>query len=218
MYTDFFFFDIETTSKYSDFKTLQLNDPIGAELFIKKCKRMSDFDDWKGKTVDELYIDKSPLLAEHGKIICLSFGMFKDNKPIIRTLINDDEEVLMKDVKELFDKVNFKRKICGYNIKNFDLPWIIRKLYKYDLDIPLNINVVNKKPWETGIIDIYSYFLKYTSMDEVAYDLSIESSKKNLSGDKVHEYYWVRKDNKSIMNYCEQDVRVLIDIAQKIKL
>ena len=219
MYTNFFFFDIETTSKYGDFKTLQLNDPRGATLFEKKCERMSDYDDWKGKTIDQLYIDKSPLLAEHGKIVCLSFGMFKDeNTPIIRTLINDDEEVLMKEIKELLDKVGMKRRICGYNIKNFDLPWITRKLYKYDLAIPQNINIIDKKPWETGIVDIYSYFLKYTSMDEVAYDLGITSSKDTLDGSKVHEYYWIRRDSKSIMNYCEQDVRVLIDIAKKIVL
>lgn len=219
MYTNFFFFDIETTSKYGDYKTLQLNDPRGADLFAKKCDRMADYDEWKGKTIDELYINKSPLLAEHGKIICLSFGMFKDeHTPVIRTIINDDESILMGEIKELFDKVGSKRAICGYNIKNFDLPWITRKLYKYDLSIPNNINVIDKKPWETGIVDIYSYFLKYTSMDEVAYDLDIESSKNNLDGSKVHDYYWVKRDNKSIMNYCEQDVRVLIDIATKIKL
>jgi len=222
MYTNFFFFDIETTSKYGDFNTLKLNDPRGAELFIKKCDRMADFDEWKGKTVEELYVTKSPLLAEHGKIICLSFGMFKDSTsdtPIIRTLINDKEEVLMTEIKQLFDKVGKSgKRICGYNVKNFDVPWIIRKLYKYDLEIPSIINVIDKKPWETGIIDLYSYFVKYTSMDEVAYDLGIESSKNNLDGSKVHEYYWIKRDNQSIMNYCEQDVRVLVDISRKIKL
>ena len=55
-------------------------------------------------------------------------------------------------------------------------------------------------------------------MDEVAYDLGIESSKNNLDGSKVHEYYWIKRDNQSIMNYCEQDVRVLVDISRKIKL
>lgn len=224
MYTDFFYFDIETTSKYGDLNTLKLNDKRGYDLFLKKCVVFKD--EWK-EGLEELYPMKAPLLSEHGMIVCISYGIFKNGIPQIGSFLNrdGDEEALMNNIKKLFDSVGSKKRIVGYNIRNFDIPWITRKLYKYGLEIPNNINTVDKKPWETWNLDIFDVWKSSgkiqrinPSMDEVAYDLGIESSKTNMSGSQVHDYYWVRKDYDSIMKYCEQDVRVLIDIAKKMKL
>lgn len=225
MYTDFFYFDIETTSKYGDLSTLKLNDPRGYDLFVKKCEALKD--DWGDYDVNELYPQKAPLLSEHGMIVCISYAIFKNGQPQIGSFLNrdSDEESLMNNIKKLFDSVGSKKRICGYNIKNFDIPWITRKLYKYGLDIPSNINTIDKKPWETWNLDIFDVWKSSgkiqrlnPSMDEVAYDLGINSSKTILNGSKIHEYYWIKKDYESIMHYCEQDVKVLIEIAKKMKL
>ena len=224
MYTDFFYFDIETTSKYGDINTLKLNDPRGYDLFVKKCEVFKD--EWKDP-LDILYPAKAPLLSEHGMIICISYGIFKNGVLQIGSFLNRDgnEELLMNNIKKLFDSVGSHKRICGYNIKNFDIPWITRKLYKYGLDVPNNINTVDKKPWETWNLDIFDVWKSSgkiqrvnSSMDEVAYDLGIESSKKIVNGSKVHEYYWIKKDHDSIMKYCELDVKVLIDIVRKMNL
>ena len=226
MYTDFFYFDIETTSKYGDLNTLKLNDKRGYDLFVKKCDSLKE--EWKEThTPEELYPNKAPLLSEHGMIVCISYGIFKNGVAQIGSFLNrdGDEQALMTNIMKLFNSVGSKKRICGYNIRNFDIPWITRKLYKYSLDIPGNINTVDKKPWETWNLDIFDIWKSSgkiqrlnPTMDEVAYDLGIDSSKTTLNGSKIHEYYWVKKDYDSIMHYCEQDVRVLIDIAKKMKL
>jgi 3'-5' exonuclease len=224
MYKDFFYFDIETTSKYGDINTLKLNDPRGYELFLKKCEVFKD--EWK-EPIEQLYPMKAPLMSEHGMIVCISYGIFKNGVLQIGSFLNRDgnEEELMNKIKKLFDSVGNKKRICGYNIKNFDIPWITRKLYKYNLEIPNNIYTVDKKPWETWNLDIFDIWKSSgkiqrvnPSMDEVAYDLGIESSKANMNGSQVHDYYWVKKDYDSIMHYCELDVKVLVEITKRMML
>jgi hypothetical protein len=221
MYTDFFYFDIETTSKYPDLETLKRKDHRGYDLFLRKCEVFKD--EWK-EPYEQLYPMKAPLMAEHGMIVCVSYGIFKNGVSQIGSFLNrdGDEEALMNNIKKLFDSVGSKKRICGYNIKNFDIPWITKKFYKYGLEIPSNINTVDKKPWETWNLDIFDVWKSSgkiqrvnPSMDEVAYDLGIESSKNILNGSKVHEYYWLKKDYDAIMQYCELD---LIEITKRMML
>lgn len=224
MYKDFFYFDIETTSKYGDINTLKLNDLRGYELFIKKCEVFKD--EWK-EPIEQLYPMKAPLMSEHGMIVCISYGIFKNDVLQIGSFLNRDgnEEELMNKIQKLFHSVGSKKRICGYNIKNFDIPWITRKLYKYNLDIPNNIYMVDKKPWETWNLDIFDVWKSSgkiqrvnPSMDEVGYELGIESSKTNMNGSQVHDYYWIKKDYDLIMNYCELDVKVLVEITKRMML
>jgi uncharacterized protein YprB with RNaseH-like and TPR domain len=224
MYTDLFYFDIETTTKYKDLETLKEKDKRGYEIFVKKCKVFKD--EWV-EPLEELYTMKAPLMSEHGMIVCISYGIFKNDVLQIGSFLNRDgnEEKLMNDTKKLFDSLGSRKRICGYNIKNFDIPWITRKMYKYGLDIPNNINTFDKKPWETWNLDIFDVWKSSgkiqrvnSSMDEVAYELGVPSSKEKMDGSEVYEYYWIKKDYKSIMEYCEEDVTTLVNITKKMGL
>jgi len=225
-YQNFFFFDIETTSKSKSLFDLKMDDTVGADIFIKKCTKLKQYSgsEWADKPCEELYIEKAPLLPEFGKIICMSFGMFgEDGKLHIMTIVEDDEEKLMNRIAKVFSRASgSKKSLCGFNIKSFDIPWIVRKLYKYNIDIPLSLNFVGVKPWEiliTDIHDIWKGLGRYNiSLAEVCYELGIESPKKIMSGEEVHEYYWNKNDIKSIMTYCEGDVNSIIKIAEKLKL
>ncbi len=222
-YKNFFFFDIETTSKSQSVFDLKLDDERGYDLFIKKCESMKRFDaDWN-KPIDELYIDKAPLLPEFGKIICMSFGMFNDEAKKIMTIVEDDEEVMMRRIAKVFNRAGQSRRVpCGFNIKMFDLPWIIKKMYKYEIDVPLCLNFVNVKPWEISITDISEIWKGIgktsSSLDEVLYELDIPISKKIMEGTDVHEYFWGKGDKKSIIAKCEQDIEKLILVSEKLKL
>ena len=225
MYKDLFFFDIETTSKSPSLFDLKLDDPRGAELFMKKCMKMKQYpnSEWSDKPCDELYIDKAPILPEFGKIICMSFGVFTGDKKHVTTIIEDDEKILMKRIAHVFNRASqTKKRLFGFNVKAFDIPWIVRKLYKYDIDIPLCLNFINIKPWEMmvdDLLDIWKGTGKYNMpMDDVAYDLGIESPKEIMSGEQVHDYYWIRMDTASIVKYCEGDVDCMIKIAEKLNL
>jgi len=223
MYKDYFFFDIETTSKKPTLMDLKLDDPYGAELFIKKCEKLKKYpnSEWVDIPCEDLYIEKSSILPEFGKIICMSFGMFSDDQKHVMTIIEEDEEKLMQRIAKVFTRAG-KRRLCGFNIKSFDIPWIVRKLYKYNIDIPSNINFYGVKPWEMNIVDLLETWKgtgKYNmTLEEIAYDIGIENPKKLMSGNEVHEYYWFKKDIKSIMNYCESDINCIIQIADKLKM
>jgi len=224
-FQNFFFFDIETTSKRASLFDLKMNDTLGADIFIKKCEKMKNYSssEWIDKPCDELYIEKAPILPEFGKIICMSFGVYVENKRHVRTIVDKDEERLMKRIANVIDKASQSKKVlCGFGIKTFDVPWIVRKLYKYGIDIPRSINFYGVKPWEISMIDIQEVWKgngKYNiTMEEVAHDLDIESSKTILSGDKVHDFYWGKNDIDSIVSYCEGDVGCLMKITEKLKL
>lgn len=225
MFKDYFFFDIETTSKSPTLYDLKIKDERGHDLFIKKCEKLKQYQgsEWADKPCDELYAEKATLLPEFGKIICMSFGMFSDDKKHIMSIVEDDEKELMIRIAKVFNKASqTKKRLCGFNIKYFDIPWIVRKFYKYNIEIPRSINFFGIKPWEMNMIDLLELWKgtsKYSvTLDEMAYDLNIESPKKIISGENVHDYYWNKKDIKTIMNYCESDINCMIQIAEKLNL
>lgn len=221
-YKNYFYFDIETTSKSRTLFDLKLEDEIGYSLFIKKWEKMGKYEkEWEGEA-DKIYIEKAPLFPEYGKIICMSFGLFTENEEKkIMTLIEDDEEILLKRISKIINRSNdTKRILCGFNIKNFDLPFIIKKMHKYNIDLPLNINYVGLKPWEILIKDISEIWKglgrSSASLEEVAYELETNSPS-IIGGEKVHEYYW--NNNKDIIiKKCEMDVDATIKIAEKLKI
>ena len=221
---NFFYLDIETTTKSSSLIELSVDDPRGYDLFMKKCETMSKFDaDWSKPYPDLLYIEKAPLIPEFGRIICMSFATYTDDKKHIATIIEEDEEMMMRRIAKVITKAGqTRRTICGFNIKIFDLPWIIKKMYKYEIDIPLCLNFLNVKPWEistTDIMDVWKGIGKTSStLEEVTYELDIPSTKKPMRGKDVHEYYWVKKDKKSIVEKCENDVNDVTLISEKLKL
>lgn len=222
-YKNFFYFDIETTSKSPTLFDLKLEDERGYDLFLRKYELMKKFDsDWN-RPIEDVYVDKAPLLPEFGKIICMSFGLFKDDVKTIMTIVEDDEETLMKRITKIFIRASETGKtLCGFNVKLFDLPFIIKKMYKYNIDIPLSLNFVNAKPWEIYIKDISDIWKGIgksgASLDEVTYELDLPSPKKTMKGEEVHFYYWTKKDKKSIIDHCELDVAALIQVAEKLKL
>ena len=223
MYKDLFYFDIETTTKYKDIVELEKLDPRGYSLFIKKCQSMKEFDISWNEPPKFLYSAKASLFPEYGKIICMSFGVFKDEKIEIRTLIDENEEKLMQRIQNVFYKLmSTNKRLCGFKIKAFDIPWLNRKMYKYGIDIPRSINFSGLKPWEIVVTDLYEIWKgtsnNGTSLDEMTYELGIESPKKLMSGSDVYHYYWDHKDTESIINYCEADIMSMIESAKKLKV
>lgn len=223
-YKNFFYFDIETTSKFPSFFDFGMDDPRGRDLFVKKYDSMKKFEsDWN-RPIEDVYIDKAPLLPEYGKIICMSFGMFTDSgEKKIMTIIEKDEKSTLEKMVKILNRANAtKRYLCGFNIKYFDLPFIIKKLYKYDIEIPNSLNFIGVKPWEIFINDIYDIWKGLgrngATLDEVTYELDIPSPKSIMNGEDVYNYYWEKRDTKSISQHCENDVEAIIQIAEKLKL
>lgn len=219
--TDILSIDIETASEYDSY--LKLSDK-GKELWELKCDKHL-LKDNPEKTYNELYLDKSPLYPEFAKIICISVGIIHTSKDgllnIRTTSFYGDEVNILNDLINLINS-KFKEKLIlnGHNIKEFDIPFICKRLLINSIKIPNNLNPIGKKPWELPHIDTMEVwkmgsFKNYISLDLLAYSLGVPSPKKSINGSMVNEFYYDNKINE-IVSYCEDDVICVIQVYLKI--
>ena len=222
-YKDLFYFDIETVGRYKDYQTCLLEDSKGAELFEKKYHK----NDWmkeNSPTVDDAYKNFAGLFSTYGKIVCISFGYFtKKNEKgyTVSSIYGDDEEKIINEFSELLMKVSEKGMyLSGYVINAFDIPFIIHKIHKYKAPLPNILNIYDKKPWEVNIFDLadkWKFQTKYyASLDEVCYELGIESPKNDINGSEVHKVYWYNNDLERIKIYCEKDVLSTMKVGKRL--
>ena len=224
-YTYLFPFDLETTSEFENYEDFSNNKPDGAKAFKLKYERAQKKSnvEWQG-TIEEAYVNNAPLLAEYGKIICISFGFYSGNEFKLATKsVNDypDEEKFMKFIANLFKRVDEKNLfLSGHNIKGFDIPFIFKKLLKYGIKIPDCLNTFNKKPWEINVYDTgeitKSTGFVSSSLADVCYLLGLESSKDDIHGSEVHKVFWQDKDIDRICTYCGKDVIAVKEIVEKL--
>ena len=218
---DLFFFDIETSAQYENFEIFKTMDERGAELFSKKYKK--NMWDQKYDTVNDAYLDNAPIISTYGKIVCISFGYISnDGQKHIKSFYDDSELNIVREFNDLLKKIEKKNfNLSGFRILNFDIPWILHKLHKYEIHPAQIIYTYDKKPWEMRITDLSEdwkgKFAWAYSFDELAYELNIPSPKDEMNGSQVHDYYWKGKIEE-IKNYCEKDVDACIEISKKIYL
>jgi predicted PolB exonuclease-like 3'-5' exonuclease len=220
-YKKLFYFDIETTSEHKTFNDFVKNDTRGANNFLKRFNRRQSTS-MKYETVHDAYRHNSMFFPEYGQILSLSYGFFAGDNLVVKSLINDgDEEKLMKEIQRVFDKISeLKFAPCGQNIKGFDIPFIVKKLYKYNLRIPTSLQSLGKKPWEVNIVDTTELWKGMgwdtSSLDEIAHTLNLPSPKEDIDGSQVYEIFWEEHDLKRIAEYCERDVKVLPGIVKHL--
>lgn len=208
------FLDIETVSQAAVFEDLE---PSYQELWqshAQKRFRTTEYDILK-----DHYHSKAGIYAEFGKIICISVGYFSDigEKPKIRvkSFFNGNEAALLKAFARLIENHYFdprKHYFSGHNIKEFDLPYICRRMIINRVPIPKGLNLMGKKPWEnTHILDTlemwrFGDYKNYTSLHLLANTLNIPTSKDDINGSEVGRVYWEEDDILRIVEYCEKDV------------
>jgi hypothetical protein len=221
-YKELVYFDIETAGMYADLESLKLNDIRGYELFMRKIERKSSqILDWK-EDPNDVYLNKSPLIPEFGRIVCVSVSTAV-NSVKMNSYYDEDEEVLINKVHKLFMKISNETSmgLCGFYIKGFDVPWLNRKFLIYGLEIPKILKTFNMKPWEVNMIDLSEVWksfgtLESVSFDEMLYTLNVESPKSVMAGKDVHYNYWINKDVQKIKTYCEADVISCVRAAKQI--
>ena len=216
---ELFFFDIETATNFPNYKTFQLEDKRGADLFHSKYERMQ----WseKYKSVDDAYSDQGGIISTYGRIVCISFG-FIDNEGNnkISSYYGDNEEEIVTSFNNLLKKIETKNfNLSGFRILHFDLPWVLHKLHKYGIEPANMIYLYDKKPWDVRVVDMSddwkSRFAWAFSFDELAYELGINSPKDAMNGSDVHKYYWKGRIEE-IKSYCEKDVEACIEVSKRI--
>lgn len=175
----------------------------------------------KGITFEDIWNKYSPLFPEFGKVICISIGIIKKDKTTsIKTISeNTEKETLEKFFKFLIDNTKFV--LTGCNIKQFDMPFLIRKALQYDLELPTQLDILGKKPWEIKVIDLMedykSGMYNMVSLDLICEFLDIQTPKDKFANYEVSSLYMngeIKKED--ICEYCEKDIVATINLFNKI--
>lgn len=218
------YFDVETAGKYESYEDLALQNPRLAKLWEKRAKYfrantlgMEEMGD------SEIYSQKSGLEPEFGRVVCVSFGVWDGENHRLTSFYGDNEqEILEKTAKIFSNAVSKGMKICGHNIKMFDVPFLGKKMIFSGIDVPQNLLLWDKKPWEVPILDTAEFFSfgswshKFLGLDLLACSLGIESPKEDIDGSQVHNTFWGEKNYERIMEYCEKDVLTVMDVLKKV--
>lgn len=213
---DILFLDIETVPQVYDFDAL---DEAIQELWDKKMGYKKKRDD---KTAEELY-EQAGIWAEFGKIVCISVGVVNQENGEaqlrLKSFADDDEKQLLTDFNELLnDHYNHKRyRLCAHNGKEFDFPYIARRILINRLKLPSILDIAGKKPWEVQHIDTmelwkFGDYKHYTSLELLTNIFNIPSPKGDISGADVSRVFWEDNDLERIATYCEKDVEATVQL------
>lgn len=211
------FFDIETTPKVKTFEELNEKEMY---LFCTKMQRTYKNDlDLVDGDCSKIYPEKASVLSEYSKVICLSLGWEDaDGDFNVKTLRDDEEEKIVTKFAKFVQKnfVNDTRftHLCGHNVKGFDIPYMLRKMIKYDVPIPYYMNPTIRKPWEnTHILDTKElmcfgdFNFRTSTLTEYLVMMGIDEYEMT-KGEDVYKKYWEENDMDSIVAHCESDVEV----------
>ncbi len=213
------FLDIETVPEHADFNSLETDKQ---ELWAQK----SSYHRKDEHTPEEFY-DRAGIWAEFGKIICISVGYFKfqDDKKMFRvTTFKGDEPQLLEQFKGLLED-HFglaKHLLCAHNGKEFDFPYIARRMIINSISLPYHLDLFGKKPWEVNHLDTmdlwkFGDYKNYTSLKLLANVLGIPSPKEDIDGSMVRNVFYKDKDLARIVRYCELDVITTAQIFLRLR-
>jgi hypothetical protein len=220
-FKDILFLDIETVAMTGDHNQL-------SERFKTQWARKASFLKRQENQNDEdLFHERAGIYAEFGKIIVIAIGKYVDNgKGTIglktKYFANDDEKTLLLEFKAMLDKVDPNTKLCAHNGKEFDFPFLSRRMLVNGITLPSLLNLSGKKSWEVPHLDTmemwkFGDYKHYTSLDLLLALFNIPSSKGLMDGSKVNEVYYHEKNLKKIAEYCVNDVVAIAQLFLKMK-
>jgi 3'-5' exonuclease len=204
--------DIETVPQYQSFEELP---DVWKSLWEDKISKTMP----ENFSAAEWYLQRAGIMAEFGKIICISTGFFYYDTANrlcfrIKSYNHSKEKELLTAFVDALESVHTKVPsfhFAGHNIKEFDIPYISRRLLINQIPLPSFMQFSGKKPWETNMIDTmqlwkFGDYKNYTSLKLLAASLGIETPKDDIDGSKVKDVYYVDKDIDRITAYCRKDV------------
>lgn len=223
------FLDIETVCGQPDYDSLS---NTFKELWQYKSKSvLRQYDEpVTEEQASPLYKERAAIYAEFGKIVCISVGIVvRDQKTKqlalrLKSFASDDEAQLLKDFCQLIGQYYnspHKHFFCGHNIREFDMPYICRRIVVNQLPLPAILDIAGKKPWETkyflDTMELWKFgdYKNYTSLKLLTALFGIPSPKDDIDGSMVGTVYWDDNDLDRIARYCEKDVLAVVQLLLK---
>lgn len=222
------FLDIETVPLYKKFD--ELSEPLqhlwSDKFTLFKERNPNRYPE--SMNAEDAFEKEGGIFAEYGKIVCISVGyIFRQvgqRQFKLKSFYGDDEKTLLNEFGTLLNSYCNKpsRNICGHNIKEFDMPYIARRMVINGVSLPPVLDIAGKKPWEVKFIDTmdlwkFGDFKHYTSLKLLTTVLGIPSPKDDIDGSEVAKVYYQDNDLKRIMVYCEKDVFATAQVLLKFK-
>lgn len=215
------FLDIETVPQYPDYTSLPEE-----WKSLWDIKSVSLIRYHEGETNETLY-PRAGIYAEFGKIVCISCGVIQgsagNRKIILKSFAGDDERLLLQQFNEMLTKwaAGEPKYLCAHNGKEFDFPYLCRRMIVNSLPIPSMLNISGKKPWEVNHFDTlelwkFGDFKSFTSLNLLAYTLGIPTPKDDIDGSMVWKVYWEEKNLQRIVTYCQKDVVTVAQILLRM--
>lgn len=215
------FLDIETVPQHPSYDLLT---PEWRSLWDIKAGYL--IRNKEEETVAGIY-NRAGIYAEFGKIVCISCGFIQGagerKKLCIKSFTGDDEALLLHEFAGMLKKwsASEPRYLCAHNGKEFDYPYLCRRMIINNIPLPAILDISGKKPWEVNHLDTmelwkFGDFKSYTSLNLMAHALGIPTPKDDIDGSMVWEVYWKEKDLDRIVNYCQKDVMTVTQILLRM--
>lgn len=214
--------DIETVSGVKEY---QLLSEEWKQLWTEKIQKALP----ENISAEEFYPLRAGILAEFAKVICISIGYFRtENNELqlrIKSFYSHNEKELLENFIQSMNQihsVNNKWCFTGHNIKEFDIPFLCRRILINGLYIPRFLDFQNMKPWDTPVTDTlhlwrFGDYKHYTSLKLLAGALNVPSPKDDIDGSQVGEVYWQENNLERIVFYCQKDVATVGNVVLRFK-
>ena len=209
------FLDIETVPivpTYEDLKESM------RKLWDKKAERVKKYEDLSS---DDIF-NRAGIYAEFGKIICVSCGIFRGGEFRIKSFYGEDEKELLAGFADLLNSHYNKKHhlLCAHNGKEFDYPYIARRMLINGIKLPDIIDIAGKKPWEIAHLDTlelwkFGDYKSYTSIALLSEIFNIPTPKDDIDGSDVARVFWQENDIERIVKYCQKDVLTVAQLFRK---
>ncbi len=220
--------DIETASNHGRYEDME---ETWQQLWNEKAGRTQP----EGIDAGEWYSARAGVMAEFARVVCISMAIFTgaNDRPKLRvkSIAGNDEKKILEEliaVLESFQSAGRNFCFAGHNIREFDLPFLCRRMIIHRLVIPSGMNFQNKKPWEVTMLDTFQHwrfgdFKNYTSLKLLAAVLGLPSPKEDIDGSMVGPMFWekdpaLQQENmQKIVTYCERDVITTANIIRRFR-
>jgi hypothetical protein len=225
------FFDVETAGAANTLDDLKQNNPRLAKLWERRViYYRSAFENYRETQSDLIFRDKAGLEPEFARVVCVSFGSWHTEGGVeyLRKISfsGENEYEILEKTNKVFANAQAKgMKLCGHNIKGFDVPCLGKRMIYNGITPAQIINVWDKKPWEIPFLDTSEIFAfgswsqqKYLSLDLLACSLDVDSPKEDIDGSQVHKIFWEDGDHEKISIYCEKDVETVANVLEKVAI
>jgi 3'-5' exonuclease len=221
--------DIECVSGHKSYEDMN---PVMQSLWDNKSEQIQ-----KAKSAElrlppkENYTEMAGIYAEYGKVVCVSVGAFYKNKETgelnfrLASYFSHDERQLLLDMADMINRRYNnpqKHRICGHNVKEFDIPYMARRMVINGVALPKLMDLAGKKPWENTALDTMELWKfgdnkAFTALKVLCGVFDIPTPKDDIDGSQVGYTYWQEDDLDRIEKYCRKDVLATAQVLLKLK-